>query len=112
MLPWLAQQLNRPIGPAAVLFVPTGAIGAGLVEQALGDIFPERVRSEAAHGFRLLHLDNPRAARAFDPQHMALDVSESALVDRHLGLAGRARVVQQGFPHRIGHRIGGGRIGR
>ena len=78
--------------------MPPGAVGAGLVEQALTDIFPYRSSSEVADGFCLLHLDDARAARVFDAEHMALDISEAAMLDRHRGLAGRAGVVQQRLP--------------
>ena len=75
-----------------------GAIGAGLVEHALADILPERISAEVSDGIDLLHLDDARAARAFDAEDMALDVGEAALLDRLLGLSGRARIGQQARP--------------
>jgi len=83
-----------------------GPIGAGLVQHALADIFPERIGSEVFDGIDPLHLDDAGAARAFDAQDMALDVGEAALLDQRLGLSGRAGVGQQARPELVWHRIG------
>jgi hypothetical protein len=90
--------LHSPIRPTSIFLVPAGAIGAGLVEHALTDILPDGVGTEVSDGIDLLHLDDPRAARAFDPQDVSLDVGEAALLDRKLRLSSRARIGQQAHP--------------
>jgi hypothetical protein len=58
------------------------AIGAGLVEQSLPDIFPDSVRSIEPDRIPLLNFDNAKAADAFDAEHMARDFREPTLLDR------------------------------
>src|SRR5690349_19598378 len=104
--------MRRPIRPTSIFLMPAGTVGAGLIQQALTDIFPDRIGSEVADGLRLLHLDNARAARAFDAEQMALNISESALLNGHPRLAGRARVLQQRLPKGVWYLVRGARIGR
>src|SRR3954447_2552740 len=55
--------------PAAVFFVAPCPLHAGVVEQPLTDIFPNRVRTVEPSGIRLLDLDDPGAAAATHPQN-------------------------------------------
>ncbi len=43
---------------------------AGIVQQALADVLPDRVRTVEADGIGLLDFDGPAAAAAADPQYM------------------------------------------
>jgi hypothetical protein len=51
-------------GPAAILFVETGALAARVVQEALADVLPDRVRTVKADGIGLLYFDGPAAASA------------------------------------------------
>jgi hypothetical protein len=50
--------------PAAVLFVATGALAASVVQKALADVLPDRVRTVETDGVGLLDFDGPAAAAA------------------------------------------------
>ena len=53
-----------------VFLVPACANSAGLVEQSLTNIFPDGVRTIEPERVSPLNFDDPRAALAFDAQHM------------------------------------------
>src|SRR5271168_3910020 len=56
--------------PATVFFMAPGPLRAGVVEQALTDILPDRVRTVEPGGVRLLDLDGPGAAAAANHQNI------------------------------------------
>lgn len=72
------------------------AIGAGLIEQPLSDIFPDRMRAIEPDRVRLLDFDGAQAAHAFDAQDVTRNFREPALLDRQSGPAGRTRIGQHG----------------
>jgi hypothetical protein len=53
-----------------------GPLRAGVVQQALADVFPDGVRSIQAGGIGLLDLDEPGAAAATDSQNVLADLAE------------------------------------
>jgi hypothetical protein len=61
--------------------VPACAIGAGLVEKSLPDIFPDSVRPTVFDRVRLLNFDNAGAAQAVDAEHMARNFRKPKLLD-------------------------------
>jgi len=62
--------------------VPACAIVAGLIEQALTDIFPDGMWPIKSDGIRLLNFDDAKAPQALDAQHMARNFRKSTLLDR------------------------------
>jgi hypothetical protein len=62
--------------------VPACAIGAGLVEQSLPDIFPDSVRPIVFDRVRFLDFDGAETAQALDAQHMARNFREATVLDR------------------------------
>src|SRR5882757_7295383 len=98
--------------PAPVFFVSSGALLAGVVEQSLRDVLPDRVAAIQSDCIGSLDFDGPLAAAAGDAQHVALNLAKTSLP--HLG-SGRisARVFEDRFPifrreGRIRSRSGGG----
>jgi hypothetical protein len=77
--------------------MPASALLAGVVEQSLRDILPDRVAAIQSDGIRSLDFDGPLAAAAGDAQDVALNFGKTSLP--HLG-AGRpgARVFEYRFP--------------
>jgi len=79
--------------------VAAGALLAGVIQQPLSDILPERVRTIEAGGVDLLDLDDPGAAAAAHPQNMLRNLAQP---QRPSGGAHRpglgARVVQERLP--------------
>ena len=65
--------------PAAVLFVAAGSVLAGVVEQPLADLLPDRLGAVQADGVGLLDFDDALAAAARDAQHVALDFGKLPL---------------------------------
>ncbi len=51
-------------GPAAVFFVAAGPLSAGIVEQPLAEVLPNRLGTGEPDGVGLLDLDGPTAAAA------------------------------------------------
>ena len=49
---------------------------AGVVEQALTDILPDRIWTVEPGGVRLLDLDSPGAAATFNPQNMLMNLAQ------------------------------------
>ena len=71
--------------PAAVFLVAPGPVGAGVVQQALAYVSPDRVLTVQADGVDFLNLDGPAAAPAADPQQVFGNLAE------RLQASGRAR---------------------
>ena len=65
--------------PAPVFFMPAGALLAGVVEQPLRDVFPERAVAIQADGIGRLDFHGPLAAAAGDAQHVALNFGKTSL---------------------------------
>src|SRR5260221_9017906 len=78
-----------------------GPLRAGVVEQALTEILPDRVRTVEPGGVRLLDLDGPGAAAAAHPQNMLRNLAQPR-PDTCCARARRTRVgagvVQQRLP--------------
>jgi hypothetical protein len=72
----------RQCWPAAIFLVATGAICAGLVEQALRDILPDRIWSIKPYRVSLLNFEDTKAAQALNPQQVLGDFREATLLDR------------------------------
>lgn len=87
-----------PVGPAAVFLVPAGAIGAGLIEQPLADVLPDRMRPIEPDRVHLLDFDGAQAAYALDAQNVTRDFEEPALLDGQTGFPGRARIGEHSIP--------------
>src|SRR5438876_1261010 len=83
--------------PAPVFFVSSGALLAGVVEQSLRDVLPDRVAAIQSDCVGGPDFHGPLAAAAGDPQHVALNFGKTPLP--HLG-SGRigARVFKDRFP--------------
>src|ERR1700761_4684832 len=79
--------------PAPVVFVAADPLRAGIVEQALANLFPDRVWAVKPDGVGLLDFDGPAAAAAGDPQQMALDFGKLPLA-RLEGAGGSPRVAK------------------
>ncbi len=75
--------------PAPVFFVPAGALLAGVVEQPLRDVLPDRVAAIQADRIGSLDFHGPLAAAAGDAQHVALNFGKTSLP--HLGCRSRRR---------------------
>jgi hypothetical protein len=71
--------------PAAVLFVAAGPLLAGVVDQPLADVSPDRLGAGEPDGVSLLDLDGPPAAAAADPQHVLLYLGQALRPDRRSG---------------------------
>ena len=67
-----------------------GPLLAGVVEQALTDVLPDRVRTVEPDGVRLLDLDGPGAAAAAHPQNMLGNFGQPQRPDRGAGRPGLA----------------------
>jgi hypothetical protein len=85
--------------------VPACAIGAGLVEQSLPDIFPDGMRPVKSDGIRFLQFDNAKTADAFDAEHVARDFREAALLDRQRRPSSGTRIGQVKWPPEIGPNV-------
>lgn len=62
--------------PTAVFLRAAGPLGAGVVQQSLADILPERVRTIETSGICLLDLDDPGTAAAAHPQNMLRNLAQ------------------------------------
>ena len=60
--------------PAAVFFVPAGALLARVVQEPPRDIFPDGVAAEEADSIHGLNFHGPLAAPADDAQHVVLEL--------------------------------------
>jgi hypothetical protein len=60
--------------PAPVLFVTTGTLLAGVVQQPLPDVLPDRLGTVKPDRVDILDFHGPSAAAAGDSQHVALDL--------------------------------------
>src|SRR5258708_21430111 len=79
--------------PAPVLFVSSGALLAGVVEQSLRDVLPDRVAAIQSDRIGSLDFHGPLAATARDSQHVALNLGKTALPQLGSGRIG-ARVFE------------------
>jgi hypothetical protein len=77
------QARSCQIRPAPVFFVSSGALLAGVVEQSLRDILPDRVAAIQSDCIGGLDFHGPLAAAAGDAQHVALNLGKTSLP--HLG---------------------------
>src|SRR3954471_23329101 len=83
--------------PAPVFFVSSGALLAGVVEQPLRDVLPDRVAAIQSDCIGGLDFDCPLAATAGDAQHVTLDFRKTS--QPYLGPVARgARVFEYRFP--------------
>jgi len=71
-------------GPAAVFFVTTSPDLAGIVQQALSDVLPDRRLSVEANGVGLLDFDDPGAAGAGHPKAMPVILTTAQEYDAWL----------------------------
>lgn len=77
--------------------MPAGPLLAGVVEQPLRHVLPERVGAIQADGIGRLYFHGPLAAAAGDAQHVAVDFRKTSLSGLGHGRAG-ARVFEDRFP--------------
>ena len=94
--------------------MPAGALLAGVVEQSLRDVLPDRVAAIQSDCIGGLDFDGPLAATAGDAQHVALNLGKTSQPYLGPGRAG-ARVFEDRFPvfgreGRIRSRSGGPRL--
>ena len=75
----------------------SGALLAGVVEQSLRDVLPDRVAAIQSDCIGGLDFHGPLAAAARDAQHVALDFRKTSLPYLGPGRAG-ARVFEYRFP--------------
>src|SRR5213080_3433684 len=94
--------------PAPVFFMSASALLAGVVEQSLRDVLPERVAAIQSDCIGGLDFDGPLAAAAGDAQHVTLNFRKTSLPQLGSGRIG-ARVFEYRFP--IFRREGRGRSG-
>ncbi len=76
--------------------MPAGALPAGIVEQPLRDVLPERVGAIQSNGISGLDFHGPLAAAAGDAQHVTLNLGKTSLPHLSPGRAG-ACVFQDRF---------------
>src|SRR3954468_10283714 len=79
--------------PAPVFFVSSGALLAGVVEQSLRDVLPERIAAIQSDCIGGLDFDGPLATAAGDAQHATLNFRKTSLPHLGPGRAG-ARVFE------------------
>jgi hypothetical protein len=87
--------------PAAVFLMAPGSIAAGVIEQPLTDILPDRLQTVAPRGVRLLNLDRPAAAPAAHPEKVLGYLPKLQQASGRAGAGADrfgARVLQQGLP--------------
>src|SRR5471030_191492 len=85
--------------PTSVLFVATGALLTGVVQQLLSDNLPDSLGAGQPDGIDFLDLDGAAASVTGNAQHVLLDVAEPLLLDRAPGWSRVGdSVVQDGFP--------------
>ena len=65
--------------PAPVFFIPAGALLAGVVEQPLRDVLPDRVAAIQSDCIGGLDFHGPLTAAAGDAQYVALNFRETLL---------------------------------
>src|SRR5713226_5862412 len=83
--------------PAPVFFMPAGALLAGVVEQPLRDVLPDRVAAIQSDRIGGLDFHDPLAAAAGDAQYVALNFRKTSLSHpgpTHTG----ARIFEHRFP--------------
>jgi hypothetical protein len=90
--------MGVPIRPAAIVFVPAGAIGASLIKQALTDLFPNGICPIEPSRVGSLNFDDARAARAFHSQDMLPDFTKGKMLDGGRRLSGPTLIGQQARP--------------
>ena len=79
--------------------MPPGPLLAGVVEQPLTDVLPDRLGSGQPDGVGLLDFDGPPAAAAGNPQQVLLYFGQPLRPDRGTGrTAVRCDVIQDGLP--------------
>src|ERR1700710_1718364 len=83
--------------PAPVFFVSSGALLAGVVEQPLRDVLPDRVAAIQSDCIGGLDFDGPRTATAGNAQHVALNFRKTSQPYLGPGRSG-ARVLEHRFP--------------
>src|SRR5882757_7123465 len=83
--------------PAPVFFMSAGALLAGIVEQPLRDVLPDRVAAIQSDCIGGLDFHGPLAATAGDAQHVALNLGKTSLPQLGSGCIG-ARVFEDRFP--------------
>src|SRR5258708_38083495 len=74
--------------PAPVFFVSSGALLAGVVEQSLRDVLPDRVAAIQSDCIGGLDFDGPLAAAAGDARAVALNFRKTSLPDVGAGRGG------------------------
>jgi len=77
--------------------VSSGALLAGVVEQSLRDVLPDRVAAIQSNCIDGLDFHGPLAATAGDPQHVALNLGKTSLPQLGSGRIG-ARVFEDRVP--------------
>jgi len=77
--------------------VSSGALLAGVVEQSLRDVLPDRVAAIQSDCIGGLDFHGPLAATAGDAQHVALNLGKTSLPQLGSGRIG-ARVFEDRFP--------------
>jgi hypothetical protein len=75
---------------------------AGVVEQALTDLSPGRVRPVEPNGIEALDLDAAGAPGAFNPEQLPRDLRQPHLLEGQPRLSGCARVPEDAFPIFLG----------
>src|ERR1700722_15274496 len=83
--------------PAPVFFMPASARLAGVVEQPLRDVLPDRVAAIQSDCIGSLDFHGPLAATAGNAQYVALNFRKTSLPHLRPGRAG-ARVFEYRFP--------------
>ena len=91
-----------PVRPASVLLETARPDLAAVVEQALTDVLPDRVRPVQFHRVAALDLDGPRAAPALDPKQFARNLRQPHLLEGQPWPSGGARVPEKRVPVFLG----------
>ena len=91
-----------PVRPASVLLEAACPGLAAVVEQALANVLPDRMRTEELHGIEALDLDGPRATPALDPEQFARDLRQPHLLEGQPWPSSGARVLQDAVPVFLG----------
>jgi hypothetical protein len=101
----LTTEVPHPVRPASILLETAGPDLAAVVEQALANVLPDRMRTEKLHGVEALDLDGPPAAPAFHPEKFAGDLRQPHLLEGQPWPSGGARVLEKRLPVILGVKL-------
>jgi hypothetical protein len=88
--------------------MPASAVLTSIVQKALRDVPPNRMRAVESNCINVSDLNSASAAHAINAQHLAGDFVEPKLLDWQARSASRARIVENRIPPAVILRWSGG----